>query len=610
MKNVIKIIIPILIIIPIASLFLSNNNHKKENINSNPDSKKTKIYEHIYLEKVTKTNYFKWEFIANDVISIYPRRDAIVKDILVDIWDEVKPWDTLAILFNSWVEWEAQAKINLKDTILESKNNLLKETENLKNSKIQEIDQKIIEKEILLQETSENFNKKIYQIWNSNTSWSEYQVEIKSLENLKTNLANAIKIKKEIIEDSENNISQKKEQLNSKIDEIYNKIIPILYLWNEQRIDYKNINSKDISYEFWAKNSDKKDELISSLEDFNLNYLNLETEKKYFKIIKIIDLFNLNLQNTIISNNITNKIIENNISMINSFKLNIISQNEILEDAIKNYNIINNSQNEKIENLEILIEKKENEIALLTTKTTTLESEKNLWLSRILLEIENLKKSRNVLIANEQKNITTIQNDINIAKSELNNEFIKSWDYKIIATFWWKITKRNIEIWEKISVNNEAFRISWVKNSLSKITKKEIKFYVPQEFKNEIKLKNQVYFDIWNESKSFTWEIYRISPEVDENTLSIIVQAKVDENLSIPNKSTLRVWLETTQNIYKIPTSTIYNKNQRKIIYYKKDNWKLWVKDVEIISNDWEYSLVSWDLNEKLKIVSTPIFIK
>jgi hypothetical protein len=45
-------------------------------------------------------------------------------------------------------------------------------------------------------------------------------------------------------------------------------------------------------------------------------------------------------------------------------------------------------------------------------------------------------------------------------------------------------------------------------------------------------------------------------------------------------------------------------------MYYKKPNGKLWVKDVTIISEDGEYSLVTGDFDETLKIVTTPIFIK
>jgi hypothetical protein len=50
------------------------------------------------------------------------------------------------------------------------------------------------------------------------------------LENLENNLINAKELNDELLNESNNNIKQKKELLSSKIDELYNNIIPILYL--------------------------------------------------------------------------------------------------------------------------------------------------------------------------------------------------------------------------------------------------------------------------------------------------------------------------------------------------------------------------------------------
>lgn len=93
-------------------------------------------------------------------------------------------------------------------------------------------------------------------------------------------------------------------------------------------------------------------------------------------------------------------------------------------------------------------------------------------------------------------------------------------------------------------------------------------------------------------------------------TRTITVQAKVDESISLPNMTTVRVNLETEQAIFQVPTSSIYNKGERKIMYYKKDNGKLGVQDINIISDDGEFSLVTGDFDESLKVVTTPIFVK
>ena len=615
MKNKKWLIVAVFFIITVILVIILNINTTPINdiYVNNQSANQKKEYKHTFPDRVSTNDYLKWEFISNDIASVYPRREALVRDILVDIWDEVNVWETLAILFNPWVWWEWQSNINLKSTVVLSKNQLLDEVINVKNAKIAELDQKISENEIVLKETINNFDSKILQIWWDNNTSSEYSVQVKSLENLENNLINAKKLNDELLNESNNNIKQKKELLSSKIDEIYNNIIPVLYLWNEDDIDFRKINTSDFSDYLWAKNTMLLWEFKTIIIAFHNNYDNLDLDKKYNDLLEINSKLITVLQNTIpsVSAWTTESIIASHISTINTYSTSLISQKEILDDAKNMYKILEVRQKEKIENLELQILKKENEIVLLWTKSSTTESEKKLVVEQLKAKIETLKKSRDLLIASEDKSITMLKNEIAIAKADLNSESIKSWDYKIISPFTWIISKRWIEIWEKISPNNEAFRLSWVDTTLSRITKKELKFYVPENLKNNIELWKVISFSNWDDKwKTFTWSIYRISPEVDEKNLSITVQAKVWENIKLPNKSTIRVDLETKQELFKIPSSTIYNKEDRKIIYYKKDNWKLWIRDVSIISDDWEYSLISWNISDDLKIVTTPIFIK
>ena len=570
-----------------------------------------KVYEHTFPEQISTIDYFPGEFISNDVASIYPRRDAIIQDILVDIWDEVAAWETLAILLNPWVSWEWQSKINIKHTVVSSKNNLLLEAKKVKDAKIAELEQKIQEKRVILEETINNYNSKISQIWDDSTDGSEYQVFLRSLENLQRNLENAEKSKIELLSESKNNITQKEQLLSAKIDEIYNNIIPILYIWNENELHYGKINSYDFSDQFWAKNTMLRNEFINNLQIFHNNFDDLELEKKYNDMLQITHSLIAVLQNTIISVRADEATISMHISDISTYNSALIAQKEILDDAKNMYNVLDVAQKEKIENIELQISKQENEIALLWTKSHSTESEKSLAVSKLSAEIETLQKSKELLIASEDRLIADIENDIIIAKADLNSEYIKSGDYKITSPFSWVISKRGIGVGEKISLHTEAFRISGVETSLSKITKKEIKFYVPENVKENLKLEKEIsFYSSDDKNKGFTGSIYRISPEIDEKTFSITVQAKISDEINLPNKSTVRVSLEHKKDVFKVPSNAIYNKEKRKIIYYKKDNGKLWVKDVTIVSDDWEYSLVAGDFDETLQVVITPIFIK
>lgn len=640
-KRIYFIWIMILIIIIWSMVYASNSSTNP--IQTQVSDKKTtkKVYEHTFPEQITKKDFLKWEFVLNDVASIYPRREALVKDILFDIWDEVKVWDTLAILFEAGVSGEADSKINLKNTQVSTKNKLLWDFKNVKEAKIAETDAKIAEKEIIIKETIKNYDIKILQlenlIKNKNSSEdssvisfeSQVSVEEKNLELLQKNLENALSTNDEKLYESENNIKQKEDLLNSKIEEYFYNIIPIFYLGKNSFIDYEMINTYDISEYLWAKNISYRNDLLGKAIIFQTSRDTLKTIDKYKNLIEINNLLIKVLKNTIISVNITESTISNYISTINSYNSMLLSQKENYDDARNTHNILIRSEDEKIQNLEkqiikqeeIINMKKSSLLVVNTWKTEKIENldfeldklklEKSLQIEKLKAELKTLISWKSLLIANEDKGITGMLSEIQVAKADLNREFVSSWDYKIISPFSGVISKRSLKIWEKISPSMEAFRITWVENSLSKITKKEVKFYVPENLKNNLSLNKEISFSLLdNENTSFTWTIYRISPEIDEKTFSIIVQAKVDENVLLPNKSTLKVNLETKESIYKIPSKSIYNKSDKKIMYYKKDNWKLWIKEINIISDDWEYTLITWDFDDTLKVVTTPIFIK
>jgi len=66
-------------------------------------------------------------------------------------------------------------------------------------------------------------------------------LEQKILSTLETSLENAQITKDEKILEAKNNIPQKEALLNSKIDEVYTGIIPLIYVGEENQVDYNDI---------------------------------------------------------------------------------------------------------------------------------------------------------------------------------------------------------------------------------------------------------------------------------------------------------------------------------------------------------------------------------
>ena len=225
----------ILISIVVSQYFFPDWNIANTDVISSEESTTKKIYEHIFPEQITKSDYFQGVFVQNDVAGIYPRRDALVKDILVDIGDTVQEWQTLAILFEPGVSGQSGSNINLKSTILGANNKTLTNTKEVANAKIAEFDAKIHEKEVYLAEILNNLDIQISQAQNVYDTKSEFldnnlELQKQILITLETNLENAQETKMEKIEAATQEIAQRDNILDAKVDEIYIQIVPLIYV--------------------------------------------------------------------------------------------------------------------------------------------------------------------------------------------------------------------------------------------------------------------------------------------------------------------------------------------------------------------------------------------
>lgn len=702
MKKIIGIIVLCIVLLAWIITYYYN-----QNINSGTEWKissstntwwnSAKVYEHTFPEVVVKNDYFQGTFIQNDVVWINPRREAIVKDILVDIWDEVKQWQTLATLFEPWVIGQSDTNIVSQSTRVNSQYKILSETKKVLNAKIAEFDAKISEKQVYLNELIKNYDEKIVLSENSyETKKNSLQLELEkeekvistlstrlrntktiedqdvdtldiAIENIKSTqeqkkstikeeLENVIQKHIEELKDLEKDISQEKELFQEKMNELYSQILVLVYIWEERNINYDSISKWDINQFFSIKDSSNLWMLITKIREYQTIRDDIDVDAEYNLISDIISYTLVWLESTISSLwDIGESEISNWISQAQDYKNSLIEQKKLYDDSQADIEILKAQQKKEkaalenslkqvetdtlalINNVESQIEGRktnedvnaeviqkqiEEQIAKISILESTIalyndensvdlvKSEKSLKIESLKSEIRTLKSSKNLLIASENKEITNVWNNLAQAQADLSKITVASNDSKIISSFSWIISKRDIEIGQVISAKDEVFRIAWVENSLSRIAKNEIKFFVPQWLQDLIEPDKEVYFSVSTSWESFTGTVYRISPEIDPETRSITVQAKVWDDIRIANKSSLRVSLETTSLTYKVPTASIYNKEVRKIMYYKKDNGKLWVKDVTIISDDWEYSLVTWDFWTDLKIVTTPIFVK
>lgn len=631
-----------LLVFVISQNNISSQNHSHSN-NSTQNNivENQTTYDFVYPKKVTQKREIIWKFISNDVWSVYSRRDAIVKDILVDIWDTVKAWQVLATLFDVWVAGEAASNITEKSEMLKSSQIALQNAISIKNQKINELQERINEQYKLLELAGKNKEVRIVQIQNllDNTSLIEensillrkqsVEVEQKSLTLLEKNLEDAISSKESKLKELENKKTQISDASLIVIDKSFDEIIKLIYLWQE-RVFLNNsfINNNDISPYLSAKNASLRNTFLQKVQNFqNLRVKSPDIMKLFREWEEMYSLAPSVIDNTILSVDISQNLLDSLRNSILTANMNLIKQKADFENIETNYETTLRVETEKINAIQnniakqkelVVLRQKELEVALNTQNKTNTNLEDELkkiqtseWttIETIQARISVLEENLSLLKIQEQANIDSIQNAVNIAKSSLGTTLTTYGSNQILSPFDGVISKRNISVWDMISSSMLAFEMTWVPTTLSKNAAQEVVFSIPQELKNYAQNWLEVSF-VWVEDSTniFTGTIWRISPQIDTINNTIQLQARVSDPF-LPHNSNVRVFLDMKKNYFQVPFKSIYNRNWEKVVYFLRESWNLGYRKVNIINEIWEMvDIEGFDFDESYKIITTPLY--
>ena len=640
------IVLFILFSVPVFAFFIFNKFHDSQDHDihtvSNTSAQYDDFsYDYIYPKPITNRREVIWTFIANDFSSVSSRRSGIVKDIFVDVWDKIRAWQTLALLFDVWVKWEASANINEQNTRIQAFQIDLENAKKLQEERINEINKKINEQYILLGEAKKNKDVQVKQItdFKQNTSFIEsetvslrrqnIEIEKRNLQVLENNLQDAIIVRDAKLLDIKNKQKQTISTSLLIIHESFDTILNFLFLWNDRSIPNIRFNHNDISIYLSARNWAVRNEFLTRVQLFLTREKNSSNIWYVFnELLEIHDIAIKAVDNTVVSSEISQSLLDN-------FKNNIFLSNRALIDAqsnyeniITSYEVIKKTENERIHTIKNNIEKqneiinskkRELELALSNQNTTNtslqneleiIYTDTNSAIKAIKANLDVLKQSLNTVKAQEQKNIDTIKNTINIARSELNTTYSLYWNNKIISPFDGIISQRYIHVWNSIWESSIVFDMVWVASSLSNKAKREVRFSIPLELRDYIDVWSEIIFHLTdNTTHTYTWSIWRISPQIDPLTHTIWVQAKVDDDIPLPHESRVRVFIDVSNNYLRVPFSSIYERDDKHVVYFLRESGNLWFRYINIINNTGEFVDIEWEnIDEGYKVITTPLF--
>jgi len=578
----------------------NNSDLSKKIINNKIISKKEIILKTSWLKISNDFNTLNlfWKVISNEIANIYPRRQWIVKDIFVDVWDEIYEGQALTMLLPPWVEGQSSSVIQEKRAKLK----LAQDEYN--NSK-------------LVSKDSINLSQNLLDtVKNQQIAWIDASKQVietarANLQIANWNLEKALLDKKTKLKNNSDNLIQEIEQAEISIFHIKQTVQNIITNWSRVE-NFSNFSSSDLASNFWVLDTSSVQNVIynfrifsKSEEKYKNNLINKEITDK---INKKEDLFNLIL----LSNNLLNSTeklllssstsadfsksdLNDAINSVHTLQTSLFKSKEWVEDAFNSIESFLSTEDQKIT-------KFQNEV--LKQKELFKSSEENLNVADTnkIKNISGAKKTLKLTKTQQLQKIEKAKNSLDSARASLQSELAKSGHTKVISPFSWIISKRLVEIWEMIASNKAIFELTWVSTSLSQKAKREIVFGLPEEYFDILKNWDEVEFFLVNQQdKIFKAIVTKKSSQIDWASHTIEIKAKIDDNLILPNRTSIRVKIKTTKDeIYKISKNAVKREDNKNYIWIKNPNEaKISKISINLISDDWEFadiqsSSLSW----------------
>ena len=211
--------------------------------------------------------------------------------------------------------------------------------------------------------------------------------------------------------------------------------------------------------------------------------------------------------------------------------------------------------------------------------------------------------------ANQQQIVERYRSMVGIADAQLRSEFTQSGHRQIRSPFTGTVSKRLIEVGQIVSPSAAAYELTDVPTSLAKKAKREIQFGLPENLSSALSLGDIINFFLPNEEEDFySAEVTRISPQVDQKTHTVTVQAKLDDSLKLPHNTNVRVLvIDRSTPLFRVPSFAVKREEDRNIVWILDEETKSPRKvRVSVRSEDGEFAEITGSITEESLILLDP----
>jgi membrane fusion protein (multidrug efflux system) len=539
--------------------------------------------------------------ISNEIANVYPRRQGIVKDVLVDIGDTVKTGQVLAVLLPPGVDGLGSAMIGEKQAYVGKAQANLEDTKAQADLMLQESEKMVTEKMVTLKNSNNNNDVKIREASSSLKTMEENEMA-------KKNLA------EQELESVKFLASQMMDQAEVSVYEA-RRIIEQVLVGKSSRQNHKELSIRDIPSEFAATNTILRDKIVSvynrqlstqnsTLSEMTLNDRASFIQTRLMDANNLLDILQDILRETVTSDQISPEILTNMRKDANDGQMRLLSMNERIQNAINMMYEKERMLRTTETNAEINIEAAKKNLEKMTTMQAS-------DLRMLRTEVDLLEKQLELTKNKQEQNINKAQKDLNISRAMLSVEYAASGNTQILSPFNGIIAKRNLQVGEAASPGVAAFELTSVTTTLSKIAKREIEFGLPEDMNETIDIgETLVFFVPGNETQTFESIVTRKSPKIDTDSRTFIMRAKLDNNQEIPHNTVVRLRLQNeSPQTYTLPTPAVVREDGNNFVWELTPEGEVIKKSVNVLAGEGEFSDVSGDFTPETRIIVDPVHL-
>lgn len=512
--------------------------------------------------------------LSHETANIYPRRDGIVEDIYVDIGDSVQKNQVVALLLPKGVEGQSAAMIAEKQARKSQAESDLQTSKQVAEETIINTRQKINEKETELM-----IAKREQEALMQKFAESEANIE-QMREQGFTAIQNARQLIEWITVGS-----------NSKtgIDLRDNDVLRNLGIQ-----DSSNNSRYDIVYTF------------NALYQAQQEYTGASSSQKPAIIDRMIPLAldALGTTNTLLQytptqpsgngiDQLSHEQLTDRLDKVISAQDMIYKAKEKLEDARLSFQTLTSSEPELYQ----------------AYRSGTVEG---LSSNKVRMLQEQIRTANNGLAlteANQEQMVEMKRKQVDIAAAMLQSEYATSGNRQVLSPFSGIVSKRFVDVGQIVMPSMPAFELTDVPTSLAKIAKTEIQFGLPEELIAALDIGDTVMFFLRaDETTPYKAEVTRKSPQVDMQTHTITIQAKVPDELSLTHGASVRVRLiDEKKPIFRIPSSAVKREAERNYVWIlDAESQKPMQRTVSVIAEDGEFAEITGNISTDNSIILDP----